>query len=107
MQCAVIEFARNVLNLKDANSTEIPRTKAHLGREQAELEGDCGSRSRAQAAPLPRRAGAGARAAHWSPWPWYRAPSRSSPLKRTASTTMRSRAAKHSFGSLGCIMFHS
>jgi CTP synthase (UTP-ammonia lyase) len=29
MQCAVIEFARNVLGLKDANSTEVnPSTKS-------------------------------------------------------------------------------
>jgi CTP synthase (UTP-ammonia lyase) len=33
MQCAVIEFARNVLDLKDANSTEVnPSTKSPVVR---------------------------------------------------------------------------
>ncbi|GAB4285465.1 MAG: CTP synthase [Marinilabiliales bacterium] len=41
MQCAVIEFARNVLNYKDANSTEMSRNTQHpvidLMEEQKEI----------------------------------------------------------------------
>jgi CTP synthase len=29
MQCSVIEYCRNVLNLKDANSSEFNKTTAH------------------------------------------------------------------------------
>ena len=47
MQCAVIEFARNVLGLKDANSSEFDENTAYpvidLLPEQKEVEGKGGT----------------------------------------------------------------
>lgn len=58
MQCAVIEFARHVLNLADANSTEMERTTPHpvidLMEEQKEIT-DLGSTMRLGAYPCSLR----------------------------------------------------
>jgi CTP synthase len=69
MQCATIEFARNVLNLADANSTEFDRATQHpvicLLDEQREIS-DKGGTMRLGAYPCTMKAGSKAHQAYGS-----------------------------------------
>ncbi|OGL62913.1 CTP synthase [Candidatus Uhrbacteria bacterium RIFCSPHIGHO2_02_FULL_47_44] len=73
MQCAVIEYARNVLKLKDANTTEInPKTKhpvIHLlpGQEEKMKEGSYGGTLRLGSYPCKLAANTTARKAYDEP----------------------------------------
>ncbi|MCS7167600.1 MAG: CTP synthase, partial [Gemmatales bacterium] len=75
MQCAVIEFARNVLRLEDANSTEFDRDTPHpvicLMEEQRQVA-DKGGTMRLGAYPCQLREGSRIRAVYGQPLIWER-----------------------------------